>query len=291
MKWLEVKAAGEPALAEAAGAILIGCGCPGVVEGEDKGLGGAGYGGKRAVITGYVKSEDKQACEAAIETISERLRAMGWSIEVSKHTDVDWIKQWKKGIRPVSVGRFFVRPTWSRASSRPGQRVIVIDPGLAFGTGSHPTTKLCLKAIALLAGKGRIKDKRVLDVGTGSGILAIAAKKLGAARVVATDNDPIALKVARKNARLNNARVTLSKKEPGHIRGRFTVVVSNILSTTLARLAPEISKRIDNGGSLVVSGILDEETDELAARYRELGLRQKKILRDKQWAAIIMEKP
>src|SRR6185369_4716521 len=115
--------------------------------------------------------------------------------------DEDWGEGWKKDLRPLDVGRVRVRPSWIDAPPPPGAVEVVLDPGMAFGTGSHPTTALCLAGLSdLLAGRA---GASVLDVGTGSGLLAIAARKLGAGRVAGNDEDPIAVEVARENAERN----------------------------------------------------------------------------------------
>jgi ribosomal protein L11 methyltransferase len=190
--------------------------------------------------------------------------------DVGEVPDADWGEAWKKGLDAFSVGRVWVRPTWIRRAPPPGAVEVVLDPGMAFGTGTHPTTSLCLGALSDLL------DARpgasVLDVGTGSGLLAIAAKKLGAGRVAGNDNDPIAVRVARENAEANGVALTLTEAPLAEIEGRFDLVVANILANTLVELAPALAAKLSPGGVVLLSGILTPQEDEVRAAYVAQGL-------------------
>ena len=189
---------------------------------------------------------------------------------VEEVPDEDWGETWKKGLGALTVGRVHVRPSWLAGPAPAGTVEIVLDPGMAFGTGTHPTTSLCLAAISdLLAARPRA---RVLDVGTGSGLLAIAAAKLGAAAVVANDNDPVALKVARENADRNGATVELTAADVRLVEGAFDLVVANILANTLVELAPAIAARLAPGGVVLLSGILAPQEDDVRRAYLAQGL-------------------
>jgi ribosomal protein L11 methyltransferase len=147
---------------------------------------------------------------------------------------------------------------------------VVLDPGMAFGTGSHPTTSLCLAALSdLLAAR---PGASVLDVGTGSGLLAIAARKLGAGRVAANDNDPVAVEVARENAARNGAAVELTGAPPAAIPGTFDLVVANILANVLVALAPALAAKLAPGGVLLLSGILAPQEEEVRSAHLAAGL-------------------
>jgi ribosomal protein L11 methyltransferase len=184
--------------------------------------------------------------------------------------DEDWGEGWKKEFRPLDVGRVRVRPSWIEAPPPPGFVEVVLDPGMAFGTGSHPTTALCLAALSdlLLARPGAA----VLDVGTGSGLLAIAARKLGAGRVAANDEDPVAVTVARENAARNAADVEISGDALAAIPGTFDVVVANILANVLVALAPALAAKLAPGGVLLLSGILGPQEAEVRAAHLAQGL-------------------
>jgi ribosomal protein L11 methyltransferase len=184
--------------------------------------------------------------------------------------DEDWGEGWKKHFAPLDVGRVRVRPSWIETPPPPGAVEVVLDPGMAFGTGSHPTTSLCLAALSELL--ARRPGATVLDVGTGSGILAIAARKLGAARVAANDDDPRAVEVARENARRNGAAVEVLGAPLEGIAGTFDLVVANILANTLVALAPAVAEKLAPGGIVLLSGILASQEEEVRLAYQARGL-------------------
>lgn len=190
--------------------------------------------------------------------------------EVAEVADEDWGEGWKKDFRPLDVGRVRVRPSWIAEPPPPGAVEVVLDPGMAFGTGGHPTTSLCLAALSdLLAAR---PGASVLDVGTGSGILAIAARKLGAGRVAANDDDPKAVEVARENAAANGAEVEIAAEPARRIAGTFDLVVANILANTLVALAAELASKVAPGGVVLLSGILGPQEDEVRRAYVARGL-------------------
>lgn len=192
--------------------------------------------------------------------------------EIAEVPDQDWGETWKRDLRPFLVGRVFVRPSWIAEPPPPGCAEVVLDPGMAFGTGSHPTTALCLGAISRILEER--PGQRLLDVGTGSGLLAIAAARLGAAEVVGTDNDPVALEVARENAGRNGValRLHLVPVAPAELRGPFDLVVANILANTLVELAPELAAQVAPGGRLLLSGLLAGQEEEVRQAYLRAGL-------------------
>lgn len=216
--------------------------------------------GKALLIAWFASREEAQDAASEFEEPAE----------IAPVIEQDWSETWKKGLEPFSIGRVLVRPSWT-APPQPASGVeVVLDPGMAFGTGTHPTTALCLAAIDSALSASPAAD--VLDVGTGSGLLAIAAKKLGAGRVVATDNDPIAVKVAQENAEKNGVDIEITVSPLEEVRGTFGVVVANILANTLVELASALTARIAPGGVLFLSGILTPQEDEVRAAYLALGL-------------------
>jgi ribosomal protein L11 methyltransferase len=162
----------------------------------------------------------------------------------------DWLEAWKADFVPIRVGRFLVRPTWSEATDVDAIE-LVLDPGMAFGTGLHPTTQQCLEALSTLA----LDRKSVLDVGTGSGILAIAAVKRGASPVVAVDTDALATSAARENAARNGVAIPVGQGSAADVPGRFDVVIANIVSPVLQRIAPHLAARLATAGTLIVAGV------------------------------------
>jgi ribosomal protein L11 methyltransferase len=206
--------------------------------------------------------------------------------EVALVPDQDWSETWKAGFQAFTVGRVFVRPSWIDAPVPPGAVEVVLDPGMAFGTGTHPTTSLCLAALAELVRPGAA----LLDVGTGSGLLAIAGAKLGAARAAGTENDPVALEVARENAERNGVAVELHLAAPEEVLGAFEVVVANILANTLVALAPGIAAKVAPGGTLLLSGILGGQEDEVRAAYVARGLAAEPDRAEGEWRLLVLRR-
>jgi ribosomal protein L11 methyltransferase len=163
--------------------------------------------------------------------------------------DKDWLESWKADFVPIHIGAFVVRPTWSEPAG--GVIELVLDPGMAFGTGLHPTTQQCLEALSTLP----LEGKSVLDVGTGSGILAIAAAKRGASPVVAVDTDTLAVDAARENAVANGVAIPVGVGSAADVPGRFEVVIANIVSPVLQRIAPHLAARLASGGTLLLAGL------------------------------------
>ncbi len=218
-----------------------------------------------AIVIAYF--EEAEAAEAARAQVAEEFPEARLSLE--EKPQQDWSNEWKALIKSVQVGRLWVGPPWE-AEAAPGDKVrIVIEPKMAFGTGDHPTTSLCLAAVDeyLTTHPGA----SVLDVGTGTGVLAIAAKKLGAGRVVGTDNDPMSVELAQENAQVNGTPgLELSGRELAQVEGRFDLVVANILANTLIALAPQIAPKVKE--RLVLAGVLGPQKAEVEAAYRAQGL-------------------
>ena len=174
----------------------------------------------------------------------------------------DWAVNWREFFGVVETGgRIVVVPTWIDHQPAPGQLVIRLDPGRAFGTGHHETTRLCLRALE----RHVQPEQAVLDIGTGSGILAIAAALLGAARVLAVDIDPAAVEVARENCRANGVEVELRSGPLGASPGLFDVLVANISAPANIALAPIFGTSVRPAGGLILSGLLEENITEVSA--------------------------
>ncbi|MDB5827692.1 MAG: ribosomal protein methyltransferase [Variovorax sp.] len=176
--------------------------------------------------------------------------------------DQDWVRLTQSQFAPVEItSDFWIVPTWHEPPAQ-ASKVIRLDPGLAFGTGTHPTTRMCLRWIAT---RGGLEGQRVLDYGCGSGILAIGAAKYGAADIDAVDIDEAAVTSTRLNAEANGVR--LKTGLPDAAQGRYQTVLANILATPLKVLAPLLCERVAPGGALVLAGILERQADELKAAY------------------------
>jgi ribosomal protein L11 methyltransferase len=179
--------------------------------------------------------------------------------------DQDWVRLTQSQFEPVAITEtFWIVPTWHTVPAA-AVRVIRLDPGLAFGTGTHPTTRMCLRWIARHAPTSAPRWKRVLDYGCGSGVLAIAAALHGARGIDAVDIDPAAVEATRANAGANAA--TLRCGPPELAGGAYGLVLANILATPLRLLAPLLSERVATGGQLVLAGILERQADELREAY------------------------
>jgi ribosomal protein L11 methyltransferase len=259
------------ALADDAAALLIERGADGV-EVEDttvlKMPGREPLPAGRARLTGYFSPE---GLDPALAEFLEELTGEVPAISETPVPDKDWNEVWKSHFVPIEVSpRLWVCPSWRLDEAPKSAKVLVLDPGMAFGTGTHATTSLCMEALdGLLAARPGVD---VLDVGTGSGILAIACKLLGAARVVGTDNDPVAIKVALENAEINRVSLDLSTRPLGAVEGTFPVVLANIMAETLLELGPQLVAKLAPGGALFLSGILDFQADDVERAYVGLGL-------------------
>ena len=204
----------------------------------------------------------------------------------------NWQNSWKRFIKPRRVGkRFWVTPPWLTPPNFRQRQVITIEPGMAFGTGTHATTRSCLEYLEQVAEFFGNRPFTALDLGTGAGILAIALVKLGARQVWAIDNDPIAIKVARANLSANDAlkRVRLSGKNLHEIRGRFPVVVANLTAETLLDLAPAIDRKVSPRGFLILSGILHSKSNAIARRFGGR-FRIAKRRRRQEWVTLLLQR-
>jgi ribosomal protein L11 methyltransferase len=208
--------------------------------------------------------------------------------------EADWAEAWKAFFPVLRVGRrLVVRPTWRRHRARPGDVVLALDPGMAFGTGLHPTTRLCLAVLEPLADDGRLAEARVLDVGCGSGILAIAALRLGAATALGVDTDPIAIESTLANARRNRLAPRLrarvgslpTEEEP------FDVVLANLIAGVLVPLAAYLRDELRPGGTLVASGIFVDREGDVRAAFESAGLRVVDRTVEGDWIALVARRP
>jgi ribosomal protein L11 methyltransferase len=244
----------------------------------------------RTQVIGFFEGEvDGDEVSARVRARLEEEAAGGEiRVGVSRVKDEDWAETWKLHFQPLHVAdRIWVLPPWEKVPA--GQLAVVIEPGMAFGTGGHATTALCLEGLVEVM--ERRPGAAVLDLGCGSGILGIGACKLGAGRVVMVDNDPIAVQVAKENAEKNDCpAIETSGTAIESIGARFPVVVANILAVTLIDLVASVVATVEAGGELLLSGILVSQMDDVVRAYEERGL----VLREKRtrgdWALVWMER-
>ncbi len=196
-----------------------------------------------------------------------------------------WNRSWQKSIRPVEVGRsLIILAPWH---SYTGKRVrVIIEPGMAFGTGQHETTRLCLEEIERLSSR---KPMSLLDVGTGSGILAIAAMKLGIKKVVAIDIDHDAIKAAIKNKEINKTGdILLVQASPSALKGHFDIVVANLTLKGITGVFKELKRLLDKGGNIILSGILIEQEHELLRFLASQGISEYRIIKKGKWLGLTL---
>jgi len=253
-------------------------GCLGVIETEE------------GIIAYFSGTADMRAVLAELDLAKALLIRSGHSqalsFKQSLIQDQDWNESWKKGFTPLDVGeRFTILPPWEE--QRKDRINLVIDPGMAFGTGHHETTRSCL--VLMEKYDQAVPKKRFLDLGTGTGLLAIAASKLGYEQVVAVDTDPLAVEAAHMNIRLNRvANIEVLAGSVADTTGRFDFIAANIISGVLVLLAPSIASQLNQPGLAVLSGILAEQADEVVAAMLKEGLTLRERYPDGKWISLVV---
>jgi ribosomal protein L11 methyltransferase len=248
----------------------------------DDGLGARIDPTRPATVRAYVPARDEAEAARAVADAREMLghltafglRPIG-ELRTRLVHEEDWAEAWKAHFPVLRVGRrLVIRPTWRRHRSGPGDAVVALDPGMAFGTGLHPTTRLCLELVEDLADRGVIERGRVLDVGCGSGILALAAARLGAATVLGVDPDPIAIEATTLNARRNRLvrRVRARRGSIPSGERPFDVVLANLIASLLVELAPALREELVPGGTIVASGIFVDREEDVRRAFEAAGL-------------------
>ena len=245
----------------------------------------------RGAVSVYVPEERNPAECAAF--VRDRLSAEGvpFDMTLSGFREEDWANTWKQYYKPIRIAkRLMVVPTWETYTPKPSDIVLLMDPGMAFGTGTHETTRLCAGFLEDYMKPGY----RVLDVGTGSGILAIAADKLGAGTVNAYDIDPVAVRVAEENAAVNGCHITFGVSDllagVDLTGGGYDFVCANIVADIIVRMAGDIWRYLKPGGLLAVSGIIDSQAERVAAALRDGGLTPVLAREENDWRAMLFKR-
>jgi len=299
LRWLEISVEVDREAIDDV-AVLFGRHCQGGAVVEDRPPDIAREPTQRATIKGYLAESDSETArklEIALLLLSDSAPISEPRVRMLEPED--WADSWKAYFPVRHVGRSLVIvPTWQTYAPQPGERIIRLDPGMAFGTGLHPTTRLCLMAMERCLEPGW----RVLDVGTGSGILAIAGALLGARSVDALDVDPVAVTVASANARLNGVsslirvtRATLGEvPDPEvrqHVETGYDLVVSNILAETISLMAPHLARAVRSGGVVIASGILSTKAEMVTQALSAHGLAVTDQLQEEDWVALVARLP
>lgn len=254
-----------------------------------------GYATSATTATGYLPVDERlESTLLALKDALADLPRDGFALAVPDITirfvaEADWANAWKQYFKSQTIGRHLVvKPTWEAWQNRPGDVVIAIDPGMAFGTGLHATTRLCLQALENYVRPG----VSVADVGTGSGILAVAAALLGAEHVAATDVDALAVRIARENVALNGVadRVDVAERSVPP-PGAFDLVVANILADVIKDMTPALFAALAPGGRLIASGIIDTRAADVADHLAAGGFADLTTTREGEWATVEAVRP
>ena len=217
-------------------------------------------------------------------------------ISMRKVRREDWSESWKRFFKPIEISSaLLIKPTWNKRRPRKNQALVVLDPGLSFGTGQHATTSFCLKQ--LVACKKRGEEQSFLDIGTGSGILAIAAAKVGYQPVAALDFDPVAIRVAKANARRNRVqnRIAITRKDltrlPVMSKTQYDLVCANLIDSLLIQQSARIIDRLKPYGKLVLAGILSTQFLGVQRAYEALGFKLTVSDVEREWRSGLFERP
>lgn len=250
------------------------------------------YKGEAAVVKGYFSEEDN--IDELLKYIKEKmedLKNIGINVgkgEIfcNKVKEEDWANNWKKYYKPAKVGdKIVVKPIWEEYEGKLGEVIVELDPGMAFGTGTHETTRMCVKALE----KYVSRDTVVFDIGTGSGILAITASKLNAKKVIGVDLDPVAVDSAKENIQFNqvNNIEVLQGNLMDVVSGKADIVIANIIAEIIVVLTEDVKKFIKPGGYFISSGIIRDRKELVVQKLNECGFKIVEINEDGEWICIV----
>ena len=292
--WIEVRFLMPAGMQEEGGLFLTEFSGRGVILEEE----GAPAGG--VIVRAFFRPEEFGAWQQ--EQLQEYLKRLAGhdlyplGLEMRQVAEEDWAEAWKAHFKAQKVtDRLVICPPWEDYAPAAGEIVVTIYPGMAFGTGRHATTLLCLKALEEVWEQDLPEAHnpwQVLDVGTGTGILALAAARLGAG-VLAIDVDPEAVAAALENVRLNGleARILVEDTLLQAIRQQFALILANLTTLDLLHLADSLTGRLLSGGALIISGFLEKDRPQLEARFLGLGLREAGYFSQDDWGALILRRP
>jgi ribosomal protein L11 methyltransferase len=245
------------------------------------------------LVSAFLQTTPAKKIRQQIGIYLEQIRRCGLDvgradIHVTRVPREDWAESWKRHFKPMEIGQaLLIRPSWSKKRARPKQAVVILDPGLSFGTGQHATTSFCLQELVRCRFFSTVQS--FLDIGTGSGILAISAAKLGFRPVDAFDFDPESVRVARANARVNRVlpRLKISRDDitrlPRRSSKKYDLICANLISNLLIAEKKPIISRLKRDGTLVLAGILAAEFDQVEAAFSSAGLELVSSQTEKEW--------
>jgi ribosomal protein L11 methyltransferase len=311
--WIELTVTCDPEAVEAVSEILSRV-APGGLSVEpgftllDEGLGAVVDPTAPATVRAYLAARDARVGREAVATVDRalgHLQAFGLrdigQLRMQVVHESDWAAAWKRHVGVVRIGRrIVIRPTWRRHRRRAGDVVIAMDPGMAFGTGLHPTTRLCLAGIErwadeglLASGRARDGRARLLDVGCGSGVLAVAAGLLGAGELVGVDTDPIAIEATVANARRNRVarRLRAWRGTLPTGAGPFDLVAANLVASLLVALAGDLAAELQPGGRLLASGIFVDREADVRTAFEGVSLQVLRRDAEGEWVALEARRP
>lgn len=285
MRWAEIAVETPTESIEAVTALLLEAGSKGVAERDENPV----------VITGFLPMSPR--LPVTLDSLEDRLAKLpdfGLSapigFRVSYIDDKDWENEWKKGYKPLEIGRrLVIKPSWECYRGDADRVIVELDPGMAFGTGGHPTTRLCLMALEDYVPPGAV----VGDIGTGSGILAIAAARLGASLVHATDLDSLPRQIASENVAKNGLEAVVIVHEIDEfdsVAQGCDLVVANIIASTIVDLAPSVRNRLNPAGIFIAGGIVEERLEDVLQALDRSGFQLLETRSDEVWRATIAKR-
>jgi ribosomal protein L11 methyltransferase len=249
--------------------------------------------GSLPVIKGYLPVSERLS--ASLEDFQKALTGINpdypGRITLIEIEDKSWAEKWKEFYNPLKLGeRLLIQPSWLPIDKNSEDRIIIeMDPGMAFGCGNHPTTAMCVELLEKIVAGG----EKVIDIGTGSGILSIGAALLGAASIIAVDSDPVAVRVAKENVQTNGLEKIIDVREGNLASGicsKFDIIVANIIADVINSLLPSVPSLLKDGGRFIASGIISGRQEEVAHNLKNSGLKIIKTVNNGEWTAFLSEK-
>ena len=305
--WIEVCVITKSEALEPISGIFYGLGCPNVSIEDPQDLLSREQGpltwdfadinilehkGTAAVVKAYFSQDDK--VDEIVSIINDKLKDIkelgidigDGTVSYKEMHEEDWANNWKQYYKPVKItDKIVIKPIWEEYDKQDEELIVELDPGMAFGTGTHETTRMCIKALD----KYVKPDTTVFDVGCGSGILAIVAAKLGAKHVVGVDLDPVAVDSSKENIGFNdldNIEV-LEGNLLDVVEGKADIVVANIIAEIICVLTEDVNKALNNGGLFITSGIIHDRVDMVKEKFKECGFEIIEINKDGEWNCIV----